>query len=207
MNTNLLQLLLGTMTSQSSVNSISEKTGLSGKQVQKLILLALPLLIKYMTGNASSGSGALSLLGALSQHTSKKGMDRQLADADEKDGSKIIDHILGKNEAKVTQDLCAQTGLNASQIHQVLSIIAPALMSGVSAAASASKPVSGNSAGKGASGAETSLLSELSGQGIFGSLLSLGKDAKEDQNPDSMGASSNGTALLQALLKAAAKKS
>ena len=70
---NLLSLLAGTMLSQSSVNSVSGKTGLSSKQIQKLVMLALPILIKYMTKNASSGDGALSLLGALSQHKNKAG--------------------------------------------------------------------------------------------------------------------------------------
>ena len=46
---NLLQLLMGAMTSQSSVGSVSGKTGLSNKQVQQLMLLAIPLLLKYMT--------------------------------------------------------------------------------------------------------------------------------------------------------------
>ena len=133
---NLLQLLLGAMTTQSSVGSVSGKTGMSNKQIQKLMMLAIPLLLKYMTGNAtSSGSGALSLLGALSQHTNKKDMAQQLNDADEDDGGKIIGHILGNNEKKVEHDLAAQTGLNEAQIKQVLSIMAPALMSGVSEAA------------------------------------------------------------------------
>ena len=88
---NLLQLLLGAMTTQSSVGSVSGKTGLSNKQIQKLMMLAIPLLLKYMTGNAtSSGSGALSLLGALSQHTNKKDMAQQLNDADEDDEWALI---------------------------------------------------------------------------------------------------------------------
>ena len=49
-------------------------------------MLALPILIKYMTKNASSGDGALSLLGALSQHKNNNSMDLQLKDADEDDG-------------------------------------------------------------------------------------------------------------------------
>ena len=132
----LLQLLLGSMTNQSSVGSVSGKTGLSDKQVKKLMALAIPLLIKYMTKNASSGNGAQSLLGALAQHTSQKDMADQLGDADEEDGGKIISHILGSNQSQVTQDLSAQTGLDSSQISQVLAIMAPALMSGVSNAAS-----------------------------------------------------------------------
>ena len=134
---NLLSLLAGTMLSQSSVNSVSGKTGLSSKQIQKLVMLALPILIKYMTQNASSGDGALSLLGALSQHKNNNSMDLQLKDADEEDGAKIIHHILGRKENAVTQDLSAQTGLGTDQVQQVLSILAPGLMSGAETCQSA----------------------------------------------------------------------
>lgn len=194
---NLLQLLLGAMTTQSSVGSVSGKTGLSDKQVKKLMMLAIPILIKYMTSNASSNAGALSLLGALSQHTDKKDMGLQLIDADEKDGNKIIGHILGNNQNQVTQDLSAQTGLSADQIMQVLSIMAPALMSGVSEAASTT---AASAAAKPAGHAsQAPSLSGLSGSGIFGSLFGHGseKPAAQQQN-----AAFDGTALLQALLGA-----
>lgn len=196
----LLQLLLGAMTQQSSVGSVSGKTGLSDKQVKKLMALAIPLLIRYMTKNASSGSGAQSLLGALSQHTDKKDMAQQLVDADEKDGGKIIQHILGNNQGQVTQELSEQTGLNASQISQVLAIMAPALMSGVSEAASTSAAASQKPG-------SSSPLSGLAGSGIFGALLGLGKEKENagkgaDQQKKDENAAMDGTALLQALLRA-----
>lgn len=199
---NLLQLLLGAMTSQSSVGSVSGKTGLSNKQIQKLMMLAIPILLKHMTGNAtSSGNGALSLLGALSQHTNKKGMAEQLKDADEDDGGKIIGHILGNDEKQVEQDLAAQTGLNESQIRQVLSIMAPALMSGVSEAASA-EAANGKPA---APAAPASPLEALAGSGIFGALFGGAKknDAAAQKPGDG---AADGTALLQALLKARNQK-
>lgn len=196
---NLLQLLLGAMTSQSSVGSVSGKTGLSNKQIQKLMMLAIPILLKHMTGNAtSSGNGALSLLGALSQHTNKKGMAEQLKDADEDDGGKIIGHILGNDKKKVEKDLAAQTGLNESQIRQVLSIMAPALMSGVSEAASA-----GAASGKPAGPA--SPLDALAGSGIFGALFGGAKKNDAEAQKPGDGAA-DGTALLQALFKAGNQK-
>ena len=176
---NLLQLLMGAMTSQSSVGSVSGKTGLSNKQVQQLMLLAIPLLLKYMTKNASSGNGAQSLLGALAQHTDQKNMDKQIDDADEEDGSKIISHILGSSQNKVTQDLSVQTGLKPDQISKV--------SQAASSASASNEPA--RPAGPSLSG--------LMGSGIFGSLLGLGKKEKEDDDPEF-----NGTALLQALLGA-----
>ena len=198
----LLRYVSLAMTTQSSVGSVSGKTGLSNKQIQKLMMLAIPLLLKYMTGNAtSSGSGALSLLGALSQHTNKKDMAQQLNDADEDDGGKIIGHILGNNEKKVEHDLAAQTGLNEAQIKQVLSIMAPALMSGVSEAATASA-ASGKPA---VAAAPASPLEALAGSGIFGALFGGGKKNDSANQKENDGAA-DGTALLQALLKAGNKK-
>ena len=204
---NLLSLLAGTMLSQSSVNSVSGKTGLSNKQIQKLVMLALPILIKYMTKNASSGDGALSLLGALSQHKNNNSMDQQLKDADEDDGAKIIHHILGNKETAVTQDLSAQTGLGTDQIHQVLSILAPGLMSGVSNAAEANAAEAAQAAA--AQKPVSPLSSLLTGGGIFGSLLGGGREeapsaAVNPLDKDGDGRI-DGTELLSLLLSASNK--
>ena len=134
---NLLQLLLGSMMSSNSVNSVSNKTGLSSKLVQKLIVAAIPLLIKYMTNNASSTAGAQSLLGALMQHKGTRSMSEQIDDADEEDGAKIIRHILGSDEEKVVSTLADETGLKSEEVTRGLASLAPALLSGLSAAANA----------------------------------------------------------------------
>jgi hypothetical protein len=203
---NLLSLLAGTMLSQSSVNSVSGKTGLSNKQIQKLVMLALPILIKYMTKNASSGDGALSLLGALSQHKDNNSMNLQLKEADEDDGAKIIHHILGKKEGMVTQDLSAQTGLEADQIRKVLAILAPGLMSGVSNAAEASAAEAAQAAS--AQKPVNPLSSLLTGGGIFGSLQGGRPDAAPaaqtalDKDGDGR---IDGTELLSLLLSASKK--
>lgn len=141
---NLLQLLLSTMTSTSSVNSVSQKTGISSQLVKKLIVAAIPLLIKYMTKNASSASGAQSLLGALTQHTSNRTMTQQIDDADEEDGDKIITHILGDDKNTVIKELAAETGASNEQVTRGLASIAPAILSGLSAAASQAKPQQSN---------------------------------------------------------------
>ena len=207
---NLLSLLASTMLSQSSVNSVSGKTGLSSKQIQKLVMLALPILIKYMTKNASSGDGALSLLGALSQHKNNNSMDLQLKDADEADGAKIIHHILGKKENAVTQDLSAQTGLGTDQIHQVLSILAPGLMSGVSNAAEANAAQAAQAA-QAASAHQPAnpFASLLTGGGIFGSILGGGKEEASSAAVNPMDKDGDGridgTELLSLLLSASKK--
>ncbi len=129
----LLSMLTGSLTSQSSVDSMSGKTGISSQQVSLLMSLALPLLIKYMMKNASSQDGASSLLGALTQHKSQKSAAQQIDEADADDGQKIISHIFGKDQNKIVKQFSGETGLSGDQVIQVLSHMAPALMSGVSA--------------------------------------------------------------------------
>ena len=134
---NLLQLLLGTLTSNDSVNSVSKKTGVSSGLVSKLMIAAIPLLISYMTKNASKKEGAQSLLGALTQHTSNKPVSQQIANADDTDGAKIIGHILGQDQNAIVSNLANQTGLDAKEVNAVLNNIAPALLNSLSTATTA----------------------------------------------------------------------
>ena len=187
---NLLGILLAVMTSKAALGQVAGKTGLSQKQIKKLMKIAVPILIKYMTSNASSGDGAQSLLGALMQHNNKQDVGLQLKDADEDDGHKIIGHIFGKKEKEVTQQLSAQSGLTAEQVNQILAIMAPALMSGVSEAASDATI---------AHGTAVPTLRPGSTPGIFSSLLGT-SPSQAVQEPDDN--SINGVALLQALLGA-----
>lgn len=172
---NLLSLLLGSMMTQSSVNSLSGKTGSSSSLIMKLLPLAIPILIKYMTQNASSQQGATSLLGALTQHKRTDSMDLQLADADADDGNKILNHILGNNYGSVINQLAGQSGASAGEVSSILSNIAPALLSGVSAANSQPQ-----SAG-------------------LGNLLSLFGGSAQPAAPQSAGTELDGSSLLSLL--------
>ena len=131
---NLLSVLLKTLMADGAISALAKKTGIGGAALKKLLPLAIPLLLKAMTNNVSSQSGVQSLLGALTQHTSTKSMPEQIAEADQEDGSKILGHILGGSAASELNGLAAQTGLNANQVSSALSGIAPALLSGLSAA-------------------------------------------------------------------------
>ena len=131
---NLLSLLLSSLLTDSSVSALAKKTGLSAASLKKLIPLAVPLLLKFLTSNASSESGALSLLGALSQHTNQKALSDQIDEADTEDGGKIIGHIFGNQSAAVTNRLAQQSGMSERDVSSALAGIAPALMSGLSAA-------------------------------------------------------------------------
>ena len=139
---NLLQLLLVSLTTDDSVKQVSKKTGVSSSAVTKLLIAAIPLLISYMTKNASKKDGAQSLLGALLQHTSTNTVSNQIKDADSDDGAKIIAHILGKDQNAIVNNLAAQANISTAQVNSVLNNIAPALLNSLSTAttATAQKP-------------------------------------------------------------------
>ncbi|MBQ3390379.1 MAG: DUF937 domain-containing protein [Firmicutes bacterium] len=131
---NLLEMLFSSMNNQNSVNTMSQKTGLSGSQITKLLILALPILLRALTKNAASRDGAKSLSDALTAHTSTDNMALQIQNADEEDGNKILGHILGGNVNNVVGALSQQTGTDQEQVKGLLGMIAPALLSGLSAA-------------------------------------------------------------------------
>ena len=182
----LLSLLLKSLTSQSSLNTLSGQTGASKDQINKLLILALPILLKYLTKNASTEGGALSLLGALNQHKEKAALSSQLAGADTEDGARILAHILGKKEESVTRDLAAETGLDEKMVLTLLASIAPALLSGISAAtnSAAKKKKKGFDLSDGLDFTDIAAL--------FGGI--------DDEKPNGRKSKNDGTALLGALL-------
>ncbi len=212
---NLLQMLLGSMTNTSTVNTVSKKTGVSSDLTSKLLIAAIPILITYMTKNAkSSKSGAQSLLGALGQHTNKNTMESQISDADEDDGNKIISHILGTDKKAVVSNLATETGLTNKQVNQTLSNIAPALLSGLSAATTQSAQnttSSGLDMGSllsmftgGAAQPQQQTVSNNSGNlatSLLGSLLGGGQSAQVQQTVQPKASSGNSALnLLGSLL-------
>lgn len=136
MNT-LLQLLLKSFTQQSSIDAAEKKTGISGRQILTILSYALPLIIKFMTKNASSQTGAQSLLGALTQHTNKKAMPVQIAEADQADGIKILGHIFGNQQNDAYAQIAQQSGASTADVSNVLSSLAPALLSSLSSVTTA----------------------------------------------------------------------
>ena len=202
---NLLSVILKALLADGALKALAGKTGLNEKQLKKLLPLALPLLLKMLTRNASDKEGAVSLLGALTQHTSKKTMQQQIAEADTADGAKIIGHILGKEKDASLLTLSSQSGLSQQQVSSVLSGIAPALLSVLSAA-------SGSAAGKVdlsdgldlsdivtmLGGAKPgSVSAKPQGGSLLGALLGKKKKQKQTAEQD---AALNGATLLSLLL-------
>ena len=126
---NLLNLFMGTLGSDDSINSLAKKTGVNASLMTKLLPLAIPILLKALTKNAGKEGGAASLLTALGQHKSTRSIPQQIDEVDEEDGQKIVAHILGDDSDKVVSALAQETGMEGAQVSRSLSALAPALMS------------------------------------------------------------------------------
>lgn len=191
----LLSMLMSSMTNQSSVDAIAKKSGGSSKGINKLLLIAIPLIIGYLTKNAkASSNGTSSLLGALQQHTSTEPVSSQIANADTADGAAILNHIFGSDYSNVTNNLAGQTGMSQQQVASALSSMAPALMSGLSAATTSASNAQ-QSAGSGfnlADGLDLSDIAALMGgasnskpqssSSLLGSLLGGGSSSSSSSS-------------------------
>ena len=200
---NLLQVLMNSFTQQSSIDAASKKTGVKGVSILTILSYALPLIIRYMTKNASSQNGAQSLLGALTQHTSTKAMPEQIASADTNDGAAIIRHIFGDSEASAVNEIASKANVPAADVSSVLASIAPTLLSSISAAATAGSQAQAQqkkgvdlSDGLDVSDLAAIFQSTQAGSGLGGILGTL----LGGTTPQSASAKDDGTALLSSLL-------
>ena len=200
----LLSSLLGSMTSSSAVDSISQKSGGSSDQVSSLVSAALPLLLGSMTNNASTEKGASSLLNALSQHTSTAPVEEQIKEADEEDGGKIINHILGQNTTSVTKTLSKDTGLSTAQVTKILAILAPVLLTALS---SATKSAKKSSAKKSAPAIDLS--DGIDAKDILGaaSILMSANNASSKSSKQTASSSSVASSLVSSLLSSGGSSS
>ena len=188
----LLHSLLGSMTSNSSIDALAGKSGASTDSVQKAISSALPSLLGSLTKNASTTTGAKSLLGALSQHEDASDVSSQIKNADEKDGGKIIGKIWGDGKDDFISSIAKEAGINVGQSSQILSSIAPALLSAI---ASASKSDSESSK-------KSSKKSDSDDGSLIGGLLgNIFKDDNKKASSKKSNSGFDGSDLLDILKK------
>ena len=122
----LLQQLSG-----EGVSRISQQIGADEKTTGSALSAALPLLMSALANNVSKPEEAQALHQALSQdHDGSilNDMSGFLDNPQAANGAGILGHILGGQQPVVTQGLAQGTGLNGSQVGQLLQIAAPLVM-------------------------------------------------------------------------------
>ena len=208
---NLLNVLLKVFLADAALKALSGKTGLSSSSLKKLLPLAIPLLLRYMTNNASSQSGALSLLGALTQHSNFRSAEEMLAEVDEEDGGKIVKHILGDDTNRAVEMLAEETDMSSSDVSRGLNGLAPVLLTVLASAMLSANNQSGSSQQSSALDL-SNLLNVFGGSSaqqssscsLLGSLLGGGSTAQQSSSGSLLNALLGGTQTQQPVQQSSA---
>lgn len=127
--------ILNSEVGKKMVEGTSKQTGEPADKTSQVLTMALPVLMQAMRRNATSPQGAQSLMGALDdkhdgsildnlESLFSGGVDREV----KTDGEKILNHVLGNKKPMVQNALSQKSGVNASNIAQILQIAAPILL-------------------------------------------------------------------------------
>ena len=117
--------ILGALTGNDAIGTISEKFNIDSNQVSSVITNALPSFLGAMQQNASTEGGAAALAKALGDHAGEAG---NIINNDLTDGSKILSHIFGGNLSSVINGISQKSGVAANGVSNILASIAPSLL-------------------------------------------------------------------------------
>ena len=175
--------ILGALTGNDAVGSISKNLNLDSKQVSSVITSALPSLLGAMQRNASTEGGANALAKALGDHAGNAGnILSNLAGADLTDGNKILSHIFGGNLSSVISGISKKSGVASNSVSSILASIAPSLL-----ALLGKRQQSSGTNAAGLAGMLGAMLGGGSNSG-FGSILGAAMQDKDgDGKPDILG--------------------
>ena len=178
----ILDLITNQLNNPDVLNQLGTKVGANPDQVQKLAQLGLPTMLEALNRNASHPEGAQSLARALDKHQIDNLDDISgfLNNVDTNDGSKILGHMFADKGGRVQNNLSQQTGLDGSQISNLLSQFAPLLLGMLSS----QKKQQGLDAGGVAD--MTSQLTGMLGQSGGGNLMGLASKFLDADNDGSI---------------------
>lgn len=136
-----LEDLLGQEKGNQAVEQISQNLGANSSVVNSAIQIALPAILGKMAKNAQNPQEAQNLDKAIEQDHAGGGLLDNVMDylgggipapaetTRQTNGSGILDHIFGGRQTQVAQEVSQNTGLNMSQVAQLLITLAPIVMS------------------------------------------------------------------------------
>lgn len=125
------QKLASTLLSSDSIKGLSNATGASAKDVTSVLTNALPALLNGAKDQANDKDTTEGFVNALSQHAQDdtKDLSKFLGNVDMKDGGKIIAHLLGAGKNDTLSTIANQSGVSQNKTNDILSALAPLLMS------------------------------------------------------------------------------
>ena len=129
--TAILQTLVDQL-DDNTINQLGAQLGLDAKTTQQAASVALPMLLRSLSGNASSPDGAISLEKALrNKHDGT--ILNDIAGALSKpetlsDGQAILGHVLGNRKETVEKSLGKVSGIDSNSSSQLLAALAPLVL-------------------------------------------------------------------------------
>lgn len=115
----------------STLETISGRLGADHETTEKAVPAALGALVAALAGNSARGGGAEALLGALDKDHDGSVLDDLsgfLSRAEQGPGEGILRHVLGGKRASVEAGLGQATGLDATSVARLLTMLAPIVM-------------------------------------------------------------------------------
>ena len=157
-------MALDDILTQVPIDDIAAKLGVSPEVAKSAVEQGGAVLLGGLAKNASTGEGSAAIENALKRHEGKAGAAK-VDDIDQADGEKIVTHILGADEKKVTQKLTESKETAGIDFGKLLPILAPIVMGLIANSQKGSAPTGGQTQGGGGIG---DLIGGLLGGGAVG---------------------------------------
>lgn len=112
---------------QVPIDDIAAKLGVSPDVAKEAVEQGGAVLLGGLAKNASTSEGSSAIENALKRHEGATGASK-VDDIDQADGGKIVSHILGADEKKVTEKLTESPKTAGIDFGKLLPILAPIVM-------------------------------------------------------------------------------
>lgn len=126
----ILEDLLG-MLQDGGISRIGRHVDARDKQVESVVMDALPALLSGLARNTSTAAGADSLSRALSRDHDGSVLEdliEYLSQSRSQDGAAILKHIFGGKQPAVEKTLAAKNGLDMASVGKILQMLAPVVL-------------------------------------------------------------------------------
>lgn len=125
------QINLSRLLSGDAVSAFSKASGSSPVEVKKVLATAIPVMLTGMQKNSATEDGERSLEKAVKDHAKDDITDigAFIKGADQKDGSKILSHVLGSEKDEIENLVATRAGVPAKNTGTILALVAPLLLS------------------------------------------------------------------------------
>lgn len=123
--------LVNTLMSNDSLDGISQLTNTSCQETKSVLSAAIPLLLNGAQAQSQNAETSAGFGNALFNHGQQdtSNLSSFMQGVDLNDGGKILSHLLGLNKPTALSQISTQTGVSNQNTGNILSAVAPLLMS------------------------------------------------------------------------------